>query len=215
MATFFTLCAVVGGTVLVFQFVLALLGFVDLGIDLSDNVDLDFDLSDGGDLSHDLGHAAHSGHSFVWLWSMFSFRTITVGMTFFGLFGMAMRSSGASLSLQLSTAAIAGAVAFYGVHLMQRGVMRLARDNTLQVKRAIGQSGTVYLTVPAAQSGTGKVHVTVQGRLEEFQATTDWPDKLSPGAKVVVVGVVNGDTLAIEPADASAQPTKKLTETTV
>lgn len=217
MATLFTLCAVIGGTVLLFQFVLSLLGLMDMGVDLADDIDIGGDTADIGHMSHDghVGHVGHAAHSVAWLWSMFSFRTIIAGLTFFGLFGMAMRSSGASLSLQLSTAAIGGLAAFYGVHALMRGIMKLARDSTMQIKRTIGQTGTVYLTVPAAQSGTGKVHVTVQGRLEEFQASTPWPDRLSPGAKVVVIGVIDGDTLAVEPAEAHANPTPKLAGTTV
>lgn len=213
MTTLFMLAAVIGGTVLVVQFLLTLLGMLDLGFDL----DADVDVSDLGDVSDggaDVGDVGHSGNfGLEWLWSMVSFRTITAGLTFFGLFGMAMQSSGASPSLQFSTAMVAGLVAFYGVHVIMQAILKMARDNTLQIQRAIGEVGTIYLTVPAANAGTGKVHVVVQGRLEEFQAITPYSDKLEVGAKVVVTGVVDGDTLAVEPVDAKAPSASKFIET--
>ena len=212
MTTLFMLCAVIGGTVLVFQFVLTLLGMFDLGMD----VDADIDVGDLGDISDggaDVGDIAPPGHfGLEWLWSMVSFRTVTAGMTFFGLFGMAMQSAGASPSLQFSTAMVAGLAAFYGVHAIMRAILKMARDSTLQIQRAIGEVGTIYLTVPAAKTGTGKVHVVVQGRLEEFQAITPYSDKLVVGAKVVVTGIVDGDTLAVEPVDAAAPSASKFTE---
>jgi hypothetical protein len=213
MTTLFMLCAVIGGTVLVVQFVLTLLGMLDLGFDL----DADLDVGDAGDVEGggaEVGHAGHSGFfGLEWLWSMVSFRTVTAGMTFFGLFGMAMQSSGASPSLQFSTAMVAGLAAFYGVHVIMRGILKMAREGTMQIERAIGEVGTIYLTVPAANTGAGKVHVVVQGRLEEFQAITPYSDKLEAGAKVVVTGVVDGDTLAVEPVDAKAPSASKFIET--
>lgn len=213
MTTLFMLCAVIGGTVLFFQFVLTLLGMFDLGIDMDADIDVG-DLGDVSDGGADVGHVAPAGHfSLEWLWSMVSFRTVTAGMTFFGLFGMAMQSAGASPSLQFSTAMVAGLAAFYGVHAIMRAVLKLARDNTLQIQRTVGEAGTIYLTVPAAKAGTGKVHVVVQGRLEEFQAITPYPDKLVVGAKVVVTGIVDGDTLTVEPAEVAAPSASKFTET--
>lgn len=213
MTTLFMLCAVLGGTVLFFQFVLTLLGMFDLGIDMDADIDVG-DLSDVSDSGADIGDVAPAGHfSLEWLWSMVSFRTVTAGLTFFGLFGMAMQSAGASPSLQFSTAMVAGLAAFYGVHVIMQAILKMARDSTLQIERAIGEAGTIYLTVPAAKAGTGKVHVVVQGRLEEFQAITPYPDKLVAGAKVVVTGIVDGDTLAVEPVDAAAPSASKFTET--
>src|SRR5690349_20480789 len=107
MVTLFMSCAVIGGTVLVFQLVLTLLGFMHVASDFGDHTVLDGVDGDTGGMDHaDHGPGA-------WLWGMVSFRTVTAAMTFFGLFGLAMRSSGASTSLQLSTASIAGLAAMY------------------------------------------------------------------------------------------------------
>lgn len=204
MASLFMLCAVVGGTVLVFQFVLTLLGFMHFGGDLGD---LSVDDASGAE---SLDHMA-SGTA-AWLLSFISFRSLTAAATFFGLFGLAMRSSGASPSLQLSSAIVAGLAAMYAVHGMMRIMQKLAQDNTMQIKRAIGKVGTVYLQVPGENRGTGKVHVTVQGRLEEFEATTLSRDNLPVGAKVVVIGVAPSETLVVEPVGVEAEPAVALSQ---
>lgn len=215
MATLFITCIAIGGTVLALQFVLTMLGFLDLGSDVVDDIGLDDVGADGLEGGHDVDHGGehHSGHagdSFAWLWSIFSFRNITTGMTFFGLTGMAVRTADGSNSLQISAALIAGLGSMYGLHWLMRSIFRLARDNNLQVRRAIGETGTVYLSIPAAKSGMGKVHVNVQGRLEEFQAITPAPDKLVVGAKVVVIAVVAGETLAVVPVGIDAEMSQKL-----
>ena len=203
MDVLFMLCAVVGGTILLLQFVLTMLGFLHFATDVGDDISLD-----GGDAADGSHHPDHGAAA--WLWGVVSFRTLTAAATFFGLFGIAMRSSGASPSLQISTALVAGLGAMYAVHGMMRGMQKLAQDNTIQIKRSIGKIGTVYLTIPGNISGTGKIHITVQGRLEEFEATTPSRDKLLPGARVVVIGVGPAETLVVEPVDVDAEPTQEL-----
>src|SRR6188768_3215085 len=78
MTPFFVLCAVIGGTILVCQFVLTLVGFGhDVG-DMAHDVSVDMhtdalaDAHGGGD-----GHGNESGHhGSSWLFGVISFRTI-------------------------------------------------------------------------------------------------------------------------------------------
>ena len=84
----------------------------------------------------------------------------------------------------------------------------------MQIERAIGKVGTVYLPIPAGHGGAGKIHLTLQGRLEEFEATTPSRDKLPVGAKVVVIGIVGTDTLDVELAEVpEAEPATSLAKT--
>jgi membrane protein implicated in regulation of membrane protease activity len=188
-----------------------MLGLLDLGVDIVDDVDLSVDASmDGADIAGHADAAGHVHHSAgAWMWSMFSVRNITAALTFFGLTGMALRAQGASPMMQLSVAVLAGALAMYSVHWLMRAVLRMATDSTMQVQRAVGQVGAVYLPIPPAKTGSGKVHLSVQGRLEEFEAVTTWPDKLPAGATVVVIAVVGNETLQVEPAAITVDPAAK------
>ncbi|HKB41952.1 MAG TPA: hypothetical protein VKD72_36330, partial [Gemmataceae bacterium] len=76
-------CAIVGGTLLVCQFLLGLLG-------LGDHHDAagDHDIHDAG--SHDAhgGHGDHDAHN-SWFVGVLTFRSLVAALTFFGLAGLA------------------------------------------------------------------------------------------------------------------------------
>jgi hypothetical protein len=76
---------------------------------------------------------------------------------------------------------------------MMQALYRLKADGTVRIDRAIGRTGTVYLTVPANRSGLGKVLLNLQNRTVEYQAMT--PHQALPtGTPVVVQAVINSDT---------------------
>ncbi|MBP90645.1 MAG: hypothetical protein CMJ64_28700 [Planctomycetaceae bacterium] len=202
MTTIFLTCAVVGGTILLFQFVLTFAGFGDGGLDgtgdLPDSVELnvDFDAVDG-DL--DVGDPHGSSD----LFGVLSFRTITAALTFFGFAGMAAQTGGLIVPVQLTIAIAAGLGAMYSVYYLMRSIYRLGQSGNLRITNTIGKTATVY--IPIAVDGQGKVQVKVQDRLEEFAAVNASDHALATGAKVVVVGVVSGNTLRVEPFPEPAQ----------
>lgn len=223
MTTVFLFCALVGGTILLCQFVLTLLGLG--GSELADDVADDLDLS--GDTGPELGDEAGAGadaaagedatageavdghhggqpHLSTWLFGVISFRTLVAAATFFGLAGMAARSADLSLANQLLIAAACGVGAMYLVHWLMSLLYRLGEDKTVRIQRAVGREGTVYLTVPAGKTGHGKIQLNLQGRLMEYEAVTSEPSNLSAGARVVVVGVVGGHLLDVASAESPA-----------
>ncbi len=91
MGTLFLICAVIGTTILVIQFVLTIIGFGSEAFDIdipsgADDVDFDVD-ADVGDTIGD--HVDSS-----WLFGVISFRTIVAAIAFFGLAGLAARAGG-------------------------------------------------------------------------------------------------------------------------
>ena len=213
MTYLFLFFAVVGGTVLVCQFVLTLVG-------LSGGHDLPDDLSGadaggfhGGDV-HDVG-AGHSGdaahdnaagghdHASSWLFGVISFRTLIAASTFFGLAGLAAEQGGLNLVTQIGIGTISGLGAMYGVHWIMRLIGRLGEDGTVRIQRAIGQEGTVYIPIPGGKSKAGKIQLRLQNRLLEYAAVTEAADRLPTGTHVRVVGVA-GDVLEVTPLPKSA-----------
>lgn len=208
MVNLFTFFALVGGTILVCQFVLTLVGW---GGDHAHGGDIGHaELhGDHGGLDHDMtspdGHDAHGHHGSTWLFGVLSFRTLVAAATFFGLGGLVADSLKQPPAAQLTGALAAGIAAMYAVHSVMRLFSRLGEDGTMRIRRAIGKQGTVYLSIPPARSGTGKIHVSVQSRLVEFPAVTAHAEKLAIGAKVFVTGVIGTDTLEVEPVPETAQ----------
>jgi len=82
---------------------------------------------------------------------------------------------------------------------LTRQVRRLESDGSIVVERAVGTAGTVYLTVPPGESGVGRVQLALQGRTVELRAVTRERSPIPTGSPVVVVGIVDGDTVEVIP----------------
>jgi membrane protein implicated in regulation of membrane protease activity len=179
--TFFLLCTIAGGAVLLVQLLGAVLG---LGGDSFDGADLDLDHPEGD-----------SGV----LFGLISFRTLVAALTFFGLFGLLGHSLQLPQIVQLGMAASGGAVALVLVWWLYRTMQQLGQDATIRIERAIGSEATVYTQIPGANRGAGKVMLNYHGRVDEYAATTAYPESLPSGTKVRIVNVHGGSTLEVEP----------------
>lgn len=198
MTTIFLICAVFGGTILAFQFVMSFAGFGDSDFDIADDVPDSFDTALETD-AFDGDVDVSDPHGSTSMFGVLSLKTVIAAVTFFGIAGMAADSGGLSLPGQLTIAILAGLGALYGVYYLMRAVYRLAQSGNLRITNAIGRTATVYIPIPADNEGQGKVQVKIQDRLEEYPAITAAGETLSTGAKVIVVSVVSGNTLEVEP----------------
>ena len=206
MSTVFLFSAIVGGTILLCQLFLTLtgLGGHDTGMDGHDGGDFGHGASHGD--VHDT-HADHGSdaashaqqHLSTWLFGVISFRTLVAAVTFFGLGGMAAYSASLHPVNQLAIALACAISAMLLVHWLMMMLYRLGEDHTVRISRAVGHEGTVYIPIPGDNAGPGKVQLQLQGRVMEYGAVTASQAKLSTGARVVVVGVVGGDTLEVAP----------------
>lgn len=203
MNILFSICAVIGGTVLVCQFIMSMIG-------LGGHGDGGFDSPEHLDFDHG-GHAPHDAnqHDSSWFFGMVTFRTVVAALTFFGLTGLAGEAGELPTAQTLGLAILAGAAAMFGVHWIMKTLHGLKADGTVRINRAIGLAGTVYLRVPAHKSGVGKIQINVQNRTMEYEAMTSH-EELPIGARVVVVNVIGPDTVevALEP---STTPTASTT----
>ena len=196
MTTVFLVCAAVGGTILFCQLLMTLIGLGGEALDFDLPDAIDGDLGGDGDLSGGAEMADHLDPSHVF--GVLSFRTVVAALTFFGLAGLAADSAGAETGVVWAVSLGAGGAALYGVYWMMRGLYKLTAEGTVQIRRAVGKHGTVYVPIPAHESGAGKIQVNVQNRTVEYLAMTSG-DKLPTGAKIVVVNVITPNTVEVEP----------------
>ena len=218
LGSIFLICAVVGGTVLVVQFLLTLIGLGGeaLDIDVPHDIGHDFGGDFHGDVGMDLhgdaaGHLDQGGHpagdhhvASSWLFGVLSFRTVVAATAFFGLVGLTARSAGMGDFTQVAVGVVAGLAAMYGVYFMLLSLNKLKSEGTPRIERAVGKHGTVYVTIPADESGAGKIQLNLQNRTMEYLAMTSG-HALSPGAKVVVTDVITSDTGQVEPVLETAE----------
>jgi hypothetical protein len=203
METAYLVCALVGGTLVACQFLLTVLGLgghhdTGGGHDLAGH-----DLSGHDAGSHDSAHDHHDESGAAsWFFSILTFRTVTAGVALFGLTGLFLGALDLGQPVTLGCAILAGLAALFTVSSLMRSMAQLNVDGTLHIRRAVGATGNVYLSIPANNAGLGKVHITVGGRLVEYKAVSR-ADDLPTGAPILVVGVVDADTVEVAPAPAS------------
>jgi membrane protein implicated in regulation of membrane protease activity len=213
----FILAAVVGGTVMVFQFALTVLGLSDHGdgvgdlgdVDAGDGFDGDVGVLDGdvpGDHHTSVSTAAdgqlHPDSS--WLFGVVTFRTLVAALAFFGLAGMAALRMNWSPPVAVILALVGGFAAMYGMYWSMQSVARLATSGNERIGNAVGRRATVYIPIPADSAGVGKVQLSMQNRIVEFQAMTDGGERLPTGSQVEVVGVAGSDTLNVRRVEEAA-----------
>lgn len=188
----FIYSAAIGGVFFLVQFLLSFLG--------GDGDELgDAGATDGGfDLNLDGGDAGGHGHSVSSLFfEVLSLRTIAAGVTFFGLVGIASAKSGANPTQSIVLGTLAGVASLYGMYWIYRQLWRLQTSGNEDIRNSLGLPAQVYVPIPAGSNGRGKVHLVMQGRIAEYQAMTDDEEPLKTGEPVVVIDIVNSDTLLV------------------
>ena len=172
------LCAVFGGTLILLQLFLMLIGFGG-GVDTE---------SDFGDT------AEHSSPADIF--KILSLRTLTAGIAFFGLGGLAGLAGKFTPPMSVFIAIVSGLTAIYIVYYLYLSAARLKDDGSLSTKTLIGSTGSVYVRIPAAKSGIGKVLVCQQDRTVEYEAVTAG-EELKTSTPIVVVGIISSTTVEV------------------
>jgi hypothetical protein len=192
METTYLICAAVGGTLIVCQFVMTVFGMGGHH-DLAghDHVEV---AGHGGGGDH---HGDHGDDS-TWFLGMLTFRTISAGLAFFGLVGVMGQRAELEPAVALVLALAGGLAALLLVGWTMKLLARLNIDGTVRIEKALGCRGTVYVPIPAASVGQGKVQVCVHNCTKEYNAIAK--NALPTGAKIVVVAVVAADTVEVAPA---------------
>ena len=187
--TIYLVCAIGGGTILVLRLILTV-----IGID-------DGDAAAGADASLDLDHdgvldGSNGGLNFLSLQSIAGF------FTMFGLVGLGLLQVGAAYGWSLAGALAAGGVTAWATAFIFLKMQRLQSEGTLVISNAVGQVGTVYLTIPEKSSGV--VTVSVQGAMRSLDAVAEHGQSIPTGTIVRVVGITAGKILVV--TEQTAEP---------
>ncbi len=97
--------------------------------------------------------------------------------------------------LSVIIALIAGAAAMAVVVLAIRGMMKLQCNGALQSEKLVGMKATVYVAIPSARSGRGKITLNAQGKFMELDAVTDCEEKLAVDETVEIISTENDCTV--------------------
>lgn len=196
--------------ILIIQTILIIAGFGDSGPDtnLSDTSGLDLpdggvDFDGGTDLSgidgdvsgHDVGNPADAGAM-----HLFTFQGIITFLCVFAWSAILTYTGTNSILLSLLVGFVLGAGAMFGVAKIIQASAKLAQNGNINAKNYLGELGTVYLVIPAAEKGRGKVNISLGERYVEFDAITEDADDIPSGTSVRVVDVRSESLLVVERA---------------
>ena len=131
-----------------------------------------------------------------WLVSVLTLRSIGTALTFFGLIGMAGLRAGWDRPIHVLVALAAAGGSLYAVVALMRSFQRLGKAPVVRLEEAVGQTGKVYLRIPANDAGCGKVTMVLNGQSMEVLARTKG-EELPTGSTVVVYGVLDASTLEV------------------
>lgn len=155
----------------------------------------DADLPDPADATMADGHIADGAHGSGL--RLFTMQGIISFAAIFGWSGLLLMQSGVGNTISLILATVFGFAAMLVMAFILRGMLRLQQDGTLNIRNAIGKSGTVYLPIYPHRAAPGKVTLMVQNRLVELEAVTDDEEKIETGRQVVVTGISGTNTLIV------------------
>ena len=129
---------------------------------------------------------------------VFSFRNLINFLLGYGWAGVLLHDSiEKGWLLQLIAIAV-GLLFVLAFVFMFRQVMKLSHDGSFKMKEAVGLKADVYLRIPAARSGRGKVQVSVKGSIHEIDAMTDNDNEIATGGQVEIVDVLADDLLLVK-----------------
>lgn len=170
----FWVIALVTSALLGIQLLLAM-----LGLDGDADLDADFDGDIGG--------------------GVLSVKAIVGFFTGFGWGGLAALEGGLGIVASVAVALISGGALMAVVVFLMRALYSMKHEGTLDYRNAVGEAGSAYIPIPGAMSGPGQVEVRVQGRLRVVAAFTRHPERIPTRARVKVVGVLDQQTILVEP----------------
>ena len=160
-----------------------------LGAD-ADSTDFDMDVDtsmDGSDLSNIDGGA-----------NLYTFRNFVNFFLGFGWTAIILQPSVKSTALLVIIAVLVGIALVALVMYMFKWLNSMQQSGNINVyKSAVGCQGKCYLRIPGERAGEGKVQITIQGAVREYNAVTDG-DEIKTGTSVKVVEAIDGNTLLVE-----------------
>lgn len=134
--------------------------------------------------------------------ALFTVRGVTSMLCITGWVAVALLETTLPQGVSIAIAILSGVATLIGVAYLMRAVYKLQSSGNIDVENCIGKIGEVYIPIPAAGNGSGKVNLTVQEKFSEFSAITTSDDQLKTGAFVRVVAVGPSGVLVVEPLDA-------------
>jgi hypothetical protein len=190
--TVYLICAVAGGTVLVLRLILMFVG-LDHGIHADTPFHTDIPHDAVSDM--DPNNMDHPGDVQGPSVNLMSIQSLSGFFTMFGLVGMGLLDVNAHWAWSLLGAIGAGLLTAWAATMIVVVLHKLQSEGKEVLENAVGQVGTIYLTVP--EQGSGVITVTLQGAQRQYDAISESGERIPTGSIVRVTGVKAGKLMVM------------------
>ncbi|WP_291136646.1 NfeD family protein [Flavobacterium sp. UBA7663] len=120
---------------------------------------------------------------------LFTLRNLINFLLGFSWTGISFYQSVENKTILIGISVLVGLL-FVGVFFfLIKQILKLSEDNSFKIENTINKTAEVYLTIPEAKSGKGKIQISVNGSFHELDAITNSQEKLASGSAVKVVAV--------------------------
>lgn len=131
--------------------------------------------------------------------NIFSARNVIIFFAFFGWAGLLLLQGGKPLTISLIIAAIVGSVAMIVVGYVLYRFAKMTRGENFDLNEILFSTAEVRVTIPANQTGHGKIRFYHGKILKEVDAITSHITSLPTASKVRIVDVIDKNLVIVEP----------------
>lgn len=158
----------------------------------------DFDINTDADAPADIPDSDVNAAEMGTGTNLLTFRNLVNFLLGFGWSSVLLRESISSTTVLMIVSILIGVALVALVMLIFKWLAGMQQAGNINLyKSAIDCQGKVYLSIPEARKGTGKVQITINGAVREYSAVTDG-EALPTGTDIRVVDVVNANTVLVE-----------------
>lgn len=151
----------------------------------------------GGDIDADADAFNADGLDASTLSDLFTLKNFINFFVGFGWSGITFRQYIDNDAWLLVIAILSGLLFIAIFMFIYKKIMQLESNSAVGASACVGKIADVYLRIPAARSGKGKIQISLNGSVREFDAITDSHEMIPSGAVVVVEDVINGRVLLV------------------
>lgn len=158
---------------------------------LGADADADMDLPDDGSFPDDLDGGTN----------LYTFRNFVNFFLGFGWTAILLRDKIASTAVLIFVAVLVGVALVAAVMFLFKWLSSMQQSGNINLRKsAVGCEGKCYIPIPGNREGSGKVQITINDSVREYDAVTDG-DPIPTGVSVKVLEVLGDDTLLVEAAN--------------
>lgn len=127
----------------------------------------------------------------------FTFKNMVAFFMLFSWTGIACLDSGYSMLTTIIVSLLSGLAMMTVMATLFYYLSKLHQSGTLKIDRAVGKIGETYLRIPGNRGGFGKIQLTLQGSVHEFDALTDQEEDIPTGTIIQIIQVIDNSKMLV------------------